>query len=170
MNKKYIRIIGTFFSLIIIGLIIHSCGSTQMRGGGNYVYETECMGVEGDGSQTLKAWGSGRNREDAIEQAKKNGVRDVLFKGIKNGKTECNVRPVLFDVNIREKKEAYFNAFFADQGPYKEFITGEDGSDIHFSVVAGRKKAGDQVTYGVIIRVQRAKLQDRMIQDQIMNK
>ena len=170
MNKKLTIILGTAFSLAVISTVISSCGSTQMKGAGNYTYETECMGVEGDGSQTLKAWGNGRNREDAIEQAKKNGVRDVLFKGIRNGKTECNVKPVLFDVNIREKNEAYFNAFFADQGPYKEFITGEDGSDMHFSVVQGRKKAGDQETYGVVIRVQRAKLQDRMIQDQIMVK
>lgn len=169
MNKKLI-IIGAAFSLAVISTVISSCGSTQMKGAGNYSYETECMGIEGDGSQTLKAWGNGRNREDAIEQAKKNGVRDVLFKGIRNGKTECNVKPVLFDVNIREKKEAYFNAFFADQGPYKEFISGEDGSDMHIAVVQGRKKAGDQETYGVVIRVQRAKLQDRMIQDQIMVK
>jgi hypothetical protein len=41
---------------------------------------------------------------------------------------------------------------------------------MHFSVVAGRKKSGDQVTYGVIIRVQRAKLKAKMIQDGIMPK
>ncbi len=167
--KKLTLILGTAFSLAILSTIITSCGSTQMRGAGNYTYETECMGVEGDGSQTVKGWGSGRNREDAIEQAKKNGLSDVLFKGIRSTKG-CNTKPVLFDPNIREKKEDYFNAFFADQGPYKEFITGEDGSDLHFSVVQGRKKAGDQVTYGVIIRVQRAKLKERMIQDQILPK
>ena len=42
-----------------------------MKGAGNYTYDTECIGVEGDGSQTVKGWGSGRNREDAVEQAKK---------------------------------------------------------------------------------------------------
>jgi hypothetical protein len=167
--KKIRLILAVGFGLAITTTVITSCGSTQMKGAGNYTYETECMGVEGDGSQTVKGWGSGRNREDAVEQAKKNGLSDVLFKGIRSTKG-CNDKPVLFDVNIREKKEDYFNAFFADQGPYKEFITGEDGSDLHFSVVAGRKKAGDQVTYGVIIRVQRAKLKERMIQDGIMSK
>jgi hypothetical protein len=168
--KKLTLILGAAFGIATISTVITSCGSTQMQGAGAYTYETECMGTEGDGSQTVKGWGSGRNREDAIEQAKKNGVRDVLFKGIRNGKPECNSKPVLFDPNIREKKEDYFNAFFADDGPYKEFITGEDGSDLHFSVVSGRKKAGDQETYGVIIRVQRAKLKAKMIQDQIMPK
>ena len=31
---------------------------------GNYTYETECMGVELDGSQTLKAYGYGKDRSD----------------------------------------------------------------------------------------------------------
>jgi hypothetical protein len=167
--KKSTFILSTF-SLVLFSALIFSCGSPQKSMSGNYTYETECMGTEGDGSQTLKGWGSGRNREDAMEQAKKNAVRDVLFKGIRSGKTECNSKPVLFEVNIREKKEDYFNAFFADQGPYAEFITGEDGSDLHFSVVKGRKKAGDQVTYGVTVRVQRAKLKAKMIQDGIMPK
>lgn len=167
--KKLTLILGAAFSLAVLSAVVTSCGSTQMKGAGNYTYETECVGVEGDGSQTVRGWGSGRNREDAVEQAKKNGLSSVLFKGIISTKG-CNQKPVLFDVNIREKKEDYFNAFFVDQGPYKEFITGEDGSDLHFSVVQGRKKAGDQVTYGVIIRVQRAKLKERMIQDGIMSK
>ncbi len=167
--KKITLIFGAAFSLTAITLISTSCGSTQMKGAGNYNYETECVSVEGDGSQTVRGWGSGRNREDAVEQAKKNGLSSVLFEGIRGNKG-CNMKPILFDSNIREKKEDYFNAFFVDQGPYMEFITGEDGSDLHFSVVAGRKKAGDQVTYGVIIRVQRAKLKARMIQDGILPK
>lgn len=165
--KKIKLILGAAFGVAVLATAISSCGSTQMKGAGNYTYETECLGVEGDGSQTVRGWGSGRNREDAVEQSKKNGLSSVLFNGIRSNKG-CNMKAILFDSNIREKKENYFNAFFADGGPYTEFITGEDGSDKHFSVVAGRKKAGDQVTYGVIIRVQRAKLKDRMIQDGIL--
>jgi len=165
--KKITLILGAAFSLVVLSMVVTACGSTQMKGAGAYSYETECIGVEGDGSHTVKGWGSGRNREDAVEQAKKNGLSTVLFKGIRSTKG-CQAKPILFDPNIREKKEDYFNAFFADVGPYTEFITGEDGSDMHFSVVKGRKKAGDQVTYGVIIRVQRAKLKDRMIEDGIL--
>lgn len=164
--KKINYILG---GMLAITVAFTSCGDPQRNVAGNYNYETECFGVEGDGSQTVKGWGSGRNREDAVEQAKKNGLADVLFKGIRSNKG-CNSKPILFDSNIREKKEDYFNAFFADGGPYMEFITGEDGSDLHFSVVKGRGKAGDQVTYGVIIRVQRAKLKAKMIQDGILPK
>lgn len=166
--KKTGLLLASALGFVIASSTLNSCGDAQKSMSGNYTYETECMGIEMDGSQTVKAWGTGRNREDAVEQAKKNGVRDVLFKGITFGKQDCNSKPVIFEVNAQEKYEDYFNAFFADQGAYKEFITGEDGSDMHFSVVQGRKKFEDQVTYGVIIRVQRAKLKDRMVTDKII--
>lgn len=143
--------------------------SKQKKTAGFYDYETECLGVEGDGSQTVRSHGKGRNREDAIEQAKKNAVKDVLFKGITKGSSECNTKPLLFNPNAREKFEDYFNGFFADGGPYKEFITGEDGSDMHSEVRKGRSQAGSQENYGVVVRVQRAKLKERMIQDKIIS-
>ena len=161
-------------SILAVGVVIgaiatmSSCSSPQQQMSGHYTYETECMGVEMDGSQTVKSWGTGRTREDAIEQAKKNGVRDVLFKGITAGRQECNQRPVIFEANAQQKYENFFNAFFADGGEYMNYITGQDGSDLHLSVLKGRSKAGDQATYGVIIRVQRAQLQDRMRSEGIL--
>lgn len=158
---------------IIIGLLLSttfwfSCTNPQKSIAGNYSYETECLGVEMDGSQTVKAWGSGRNRLDAIEQAKKNAVNDVLFKGIRNGKSECNVKPVLIAVNVRENNEDFFNSFFTDEGQYADYITGEDGSKLHIEIIKNRKQAGSQETYGVIVRVQRAKLKQLMIDEKII--
>lgn len=164
--KKLNYILG---AAVAISVAVTSCGDPQRGLAGAYEHKTECIGVEGDGSQTVKGWGTGRNREDAVEQAKKNGLADVLFKGIISDKG-CNSKPILFDSNIREKKEDYFNAFFADGGPYMEFITSEDGSDMHLSVAKGRGQSGDQELYGVIIRVQRAKLRAKMIQDGILPK
>ena len=37
-------------------IAITSC-SGQKKLAGNYTYKSECMGVELDGSQTIKAWG-----------------------------------------------------------------------------------------------------------------
>lgn len=167
--KKLLYVLGGAVIAIALTTTSESCGDPQRNVAGAYEHKTECMGVEGDGSQTVKGWGVGRNREDAIEQAKKNGLSDVLFKGIISNKG-CNQKPILFDSNAREKHEDYFNGFFADGGPYTEFITGEDGSDLHFSVTKGRGKIGDQELYGVTIRVQRAKLKQKMIQDGILPK
>jgi hypothetical protein len=140
----------------------------QKKISGNYSYPTECMGIEMDGSQTLKAWGFGKNRRDAVEQAKKNAVRDVLFSGIREGKQECNQKPVIFEVNAQEKYEDYFNRFFADEGPYKEFISMKDESFMPM-LLKDRKGAGSEVTYGVIVRVLRSELKNKMITDKIIN-
>jgi len=102
-----------FFAILAAGIaMLFSC-DPQKKIAGNYTYKTECMGVELDGSQTVKAWGIGRNRTDASEQARKNAVRDVLFNGISSGRQECNIKPVLFEVNAQEAHEDFFNKFFA---------------------------------------------------------
>ncbi len=139
----------------------------QKVNSGNYTFKTECMGVEMDGSQTLKAWGNGRNRADAVEQAKKNAVRDVIFNGITEGKQDCEKRPILFEVNAQEKYEDYFNAFFADGGEYRNFISLRD-ERIGQKINRDRKKARESVTNGMIVRVLRSELKKKLIADGIL--
>ncbi len=157
--------------MLFTSVIITSCGThlnKQRQSSGSYPHESSCLGVEQDGSQTLKVSGNGRNRTDAVEQAKKNGVRDVLFKGIRAGSSECNMKPVVSEVNAQEKYEDYFNKFFADGGAYTNFISGKDGSDLHIEVIQNREKSGSQETYNIIIRVLRAELKAKMIEDKIL--
>lgn len=156
------------FFTILSSLFLISC-KTGTDITANYTFKTECLGVEGDGSQTLRVGGVGRNRADAIEQAKKNGVRDVLFNGISNGKLECNPAPVLLEVNVLKKNEDYFNKFFEDGGEYQKFISARDGSDYHFEVINNRGKSGSQKSYRIIIRVLRSELKKQMIKDKILN-
>jgi hypothetical protein len=147
--------------------VLFSC-SPQKKISGNYSYKTECLGVELDGSQTVKAWGNGRNRFDAIEQVKKNAVNDVLFYGIYEGKRDCEKRPVISEVNIRQKHEAYFNLFFSDGGDYKNYVSLED-ERIGQKIIRDRKGARQSVTHGIVLRVLRAELRQKMITDGILN-
>ena len=126
---------------------------------GSYAKETECLGVEMDGSQTVKAWGFGNGKNDAVEQAKKTAVRDVLFKGIRSGKDECNQKPVINEVNAQEKYEDYFNKFFADGGAYTKFINMKDET-IKMGA-KDRKSSTDGTQYGVVVRVLRAQLKQQ---------
>ena len=154
-------------SSLVVGLLIFASCGPQKKNAGNYTYKTECLGIEMDGSQTLKAWGNGRNRWDAIEQAKKNAVSDVLFKGIYEGKQDCNKKPVVAEVNAREKYEDYFNKFFADGGDFLEFVSLKD-ERIGQKIDRNRKGARQSVTHGVVVRVLRAELKERMIRDNIL--
>ena len=125
------------------------------------------MGVELDGSQTLKAWGNGRNRLDAVEQAKKNALRDVIFNGIREGKQECNQKPLIFEVNAQEKYEDYFNLFFTDGGEYKNYISLRD-ERIWDKINRDRKKNAESVTNGLVLRVLRSDLKEKLIADKII--
>ena len=151
----------TKISLLII--LLSTClGFSQKNIAGNYGYKTECLGVELDGSETVKAWGNGRNRSDAVEQAKKNALRDVIFFGLVEGKQDCKQKPLILEVNALEKYEDYFNKFFADGGDFKNYISLRD-ERIFDKVSRDRKKARESVTNGLILHVLRSELNQTLI-------
>ncbi len=156
----------TRFTLIAV-LLTMWAGFSQKNVAGNYIYKTECLGVELDGSETVKAWGNGRNRSDAVEQAKKNAVRDIIFFGLVEGKQECKQKPLVLEVNAQEKYEAYFNKFFADGGEYKNYISLRDERLLD-KMSRDRKKARGSVTNGYIVRVLRSELKEKLIADGII--
>lgn len=123
-----------------------------------------CMGVELDGSQTLRVQGYGRNRLDAKEQAKKNAVWAVIFDGIREGSGGCNMRPLVTEVNAKERYEDYFNLFFADNGPYKEYVSLKDTKYRS----GGRSKDKLGYAYDLTIRVLRAQLKERLKADNVI--
>lgn len=152
--------------VLVVSTIMCSC-NPQKRTAGNYSYKTECLGIEMDGSQTVKAWGNGRNRFDAVAQAKKNAVGDVLFKGIIDGKSDCDQKPVLAEPNVRSKNEEYFNVFFSDGGEFENFVSLKD-ERLEQKIMRDRKGARKSVTHGFVIRVDRAGLKQKMKQDGIL--
>lgn len=136
-----------------------------------YEYEVECLGVELDGSQTLRIWGVGRNKKDAVEQAKKNAVRVVLFKGIHGGLNGCNTKPVVLEVNAEEKYEDYFNVFFMDGGEYLKYVSMKDEKRINiFKKDKEKEKSQHFVKYGITVRVLRSELKKRLTDDNILQK
>jgi hypothetical protein len=164
MMTMKMKISRPILALLIFALA--GCHSTREIAG-NYVYKTECMGSELDGSVTVKAWGNGSNRADAIEQAKKNAVNDVLFRGITEGKNGCFPRPLVTEVNARTRYETYFNRFFKDGGEYKKYISMKD-ERIGNQWNSDKKGARQSVTYGIVVRVLRADLKTKLTKDGIL--
>ena len=158
MKKLIIITLGCLLCAFIL-----SC-NTSNKLGSHFTYETECLGSELDGSYTLKAWGVGRSAVDAMEQARKNAVRDVIFKGITKGKNDCQIKPILMEVNAYDKHRDYFNKFFADGGTYDKFVNYKDkrpGS-------TKRQRTDAEIKNGVIVRVLHAELREKLIQDNIL--
>ena len=124
-----------------------------------------CMGVELDGSHTLRVQGYGRNRSDAKEQAMKNAVWAVIFDGIREGAEGCNMRPLVAEVNAKERYEDYFNLFFADNGEYKKYVSLRDTKKRS----GGRSKDKLGYAYDLTIRVLRAELKARLKADNLID-
>jgi len=159
--KKIIQL-GLIATLV---LCLVSCRSSSKM---YHTFETECLGVELDGSQTLKAWGTGRYWLDATEQARKNAVRDVIFKGRFAGSAECHQNPLLMEVNAQSKYESYFNAFFRDGGEFHSFVTLQDERVHKRFMRTPTVRNRDQSKFSVIVRVDRVGLREKLIRDGIL--
>ena len=156
-----------YLLIIAISVVLWIGCRSKTDVSGNYSHKTECLGTEMDGSLTVKAWGNGRNRADAIEQARKNAVNDVIFKGITEGTGGCNFRPIVGEVNARMKYESYFDAFFRDRGAFQKFVSTEDEK---FSDRFKRdpRMSRHGYTYGVVLRVKRSELREKLLSDGII--
>lgn len=164
MNK-----VNTIFISFAVGvLLMIGCKSSKNmpQTVAFHSYQTECLGKSMDGNQTLRVWASGRNKADAIEQAKKKAVYDVTFTGINAGGGECNAYPVVDEPNARKKYEDYFDLFFADGGAYSKYVTLENQK----KSAMDRFKGDGTETYGIIVTVNRSALRLRYESDNIIVK
>lgn len=129
-----------------------------------FSFEVECLGSDLDGTQTLRSFGKGKNKAQAMETAKKNAVKAVLFDGIRFGSSDCSPQPIIGGANPLEKHQVYFNKFFADGGAYKEYTSMMDEKR------TSRVKSADRSieNWGIVVRVDRAGLKQRMINDGII--
>jgi hypothetical protein len=153
----------------ILSIITMAClvlGCSQPRLATYQKEEIECLGIEGDGSQTLRVTGTGRTKADALEQAKKDAVFAVIFNGIRGGIHGCDARPLINEQNARDKYAEYFDIFFMDKGEYSKYVSLED-----------RKLRSNEVSknqmfenYRLTIRVLRSELRARLRADGLINR
>jgi len=123
------------------------------------------MGSDQDGSVNLQTWSKGKSLADALTQAEKNVINEVLFKGIRDGQPGCDIRPILNTPNIREREADYFDSFFKDGGAYEKFVSGKKSS---FEKKDRSNGKSDDILYGFVIRVLKSDLTKQMIKDGLL--
>jgi hypothetical protein len=155
MMMKRLTIVSVFATLTFTPLSVFAQPNASLQG-----LRVQCLGVEHDGSQTLRVQGTGRNKTDAQEQAKKNAVIAVLFNGVSG----CDIRPLLPEANAREKYVRYFDIFFMDKGEYAKYVSMEDTRPN--SQTKNRRKV--QRTYTITVRVLRSQLAERLRNDGLL--
>jgi hypothetical protein len=165
-NKVMYRYIS-FGSIVVIAFLTMLVSSCKTSSYANYEYKNECIGSELDGSQIIKAWGKGRGRKDAVEQAKKSAVREVIFKVSRDGQQGCKLKPILLEVNAEEKFQTYFNKFFTDGGEFTKFVSLKD-ERLSSQIIRNKIRGTDYSVYSVVVRVKYDELKMKLINDQIL--
>lgn len=149
-----------YFALVAVCFTLFSCKSTSTEA--FYTFETECVKNAMDGSVVLRAWGQGSSRADAVEQAKKQAVHDVVFYGIQKG--QCKFKPLVIEVNAKEKYQTYFDNFFSKDGMYNRFIK----MDAAKMGSGTKNKSQTRDSHALILRVLRTDLEKQLITDGII--
>lgn len=153
------------FILSAIALLAAGACSKKAAVSVAYDYKPELIGMEYDGSVTMRVWGKGSDRKDAIEQAHKEAVHAVIFDGVTaNGKQTSLTKPLVLEPNAQDKYRSFFNAFFADGGAYSEFATKDDAKKRR----GIKQKSKEQIKYGVTVRVLRSDLERYLIDQGIL--
>lgn len=124
-----------------------------------YNYEVECMGTGMDGTQLIKVWGYGKKPSEAVENAKKNAVHAVMFKGILNGKPGCMMRPLITEPGAEQQYQDYFTAFFKPGGKYLGFVSVSNDGSID---PKDRLKVGSQFKIAVLVSVSHTSLRKEL--------
>jgi hypothetical protein len=114
-------------------------------------YELECVGVGTQGSYLVKVWSYSKNAKVAIEQAKKNAVHGIVFKGYAGSGQKCpSQRALVTQVGAEDQFEPFFSKFFADGGDYMKYISvSGDGAPGAGDVV----KVGKEYKIGIVVSV-----------------
>jgi hypothetical protein len=141
------------FVILISSPVFGQIFNKQKKTASYYTVETECLEDKLDGSFILQAWGKGSSKSEAIEQAKRNVLNDILFKGINKG---CQLRPLIVEVNASTKYRSYVYSFFNSK--YKDFISIEKSPK-------SLKKSRKQTSYGIKVRVKVEDIRQKLITD-----
>ena len=146
----------------------------------DFLYELECAGVGKQGTYLLKVWSYSKRKDVAIDQAKKNAVHGVVFKGFASGGKQqsgdaCRGQRALANTpNIEDDQKAYFKKFFKDGGDYMRYVSSSDQVKTHMEVIklSGMKRvvdmAGIEYKVGVIVTVMKDELRKHLEKDGVI--
>lgn len=112
-------------------------------------YEIEATQTGSQGTYQIKVWSYSKDATVAAEQAKKNAVHGIIFRGF-SGSQDGRVKgqkPLSNNPNLEQEQEKFFKEFFADGGTYQKFVSTSTNA------TSERIKYGKEYKVGVIVSV-----------------
>lgn len=116
----------------------------------NWRYEIECVSTGAQGTYLIKVWSYSKKPTVAIEQAKKNAVHGIIFKGFSGQGAGCTQKPLTSNPALEQEKAEFFKEFFADGGKYMKFVNISGDGTVN---AEDRLKVGKEFKIGVVVSV-----------------
>ena len=113
-------------------------------------YQIEAVSTGVDGTYMIKVWSYSKKSDIAIEQSQKNAVHGIIFKGFGGIPGVPGQKPLSTNPNLFDEHFDFFDAFFADGGKYKKFVSLTTDGAID---AEDRKKVGKEYKIGVVVTV-----------------
>jgi hypothetical protein len=155
-NMKYLLLILTLFSY-------NSFAQKTINNIYTSNYQVEFLRTGIDGTTLFKIYSYGKNTNQAIENAKADAIKAILFKGIPGSDVAY---PLISPQSIIEKHSPFLGSFFESK-KYLDFITiANDGS------ISGedRIKVGNKYKIGLIVSINKNRLREYLQNEKIIDK
>lgn len=158
MKKVVINLVMAFGMIVIV-----SCKKTPTvaKNINTWTYEVECVNTGVEGTYLLKVWSYSRNQKTALNEAKRNAVHGVIFRGFASNANCYQQSSLATSPGVEEQNRDYFKAFFADGGKYLKYATNSNDGSI---APEDRVKVGNQYKLGVTISIQKDLLRQELEQ------
>ena len=146
-------------------VILAGCGPKRSQA--YYDAPSQVLSANYDGSYVIRVQVRSKDAVTAFADAQRKVVKEVIFDGVKSASNGISdLKPLCFDKNAPEKYEDYWNAFFSDNGLWKQFTSYEDRR----AVTTKYERDGRQMVETGTVTVDRAGLKKKLQEDGIIPK
>jgi len=118
-------------------------------------YELEAMGKGAGETEQFKVWCYSKDANTAIEQAKKNAVHGLIFRGVVAKDRFPAVQALCNEPNVEVTRADFFDPFFKDGGQFLKYVALVNNGSIGPN---DRIKIGKEYKIGVVVTVDKATL------------
>jgi hypothetical protein len=152
--RKFLQSTGAVIFLLLLFSLTASelSGQSRKKKENTDIWKYEIEGVQTgvQGTYLIKVWSYSPNANLAIEQAKKNAVHGIIFRGFAGTGRVPGQRALATNPNLEEEKHDFFRLFFAEGGKYLKFVSLTNDGAV---AAEDRLRVGKEYKIGVIMSV-----------------
>ena len=152
MNFRTITLIGI---LVLTSLFSFGQKRKADKDTREWRYELEAMGKGAGETEQFKVWTYSKDAVTAMEQAKKNAIHGLIFRGVSAKDRFPAVQALVNEPNAEVVRADFFDPFFDDGGQYLKYVSLVNNGSIG---PGDRIKVGKEYKIGVVVTVDKATL------------